>query len=208
LRPARPLLPISHGVHPAAIELLLCSSCCFSPSPRRWRSDLPFRPWRLPAATHIFGRVLLRPPDHHRSAGGFEALRRLGRACSSSLRRARSSSIGLRRVHVCRRVVKPRPPLPDLVFALLVVVVASGILACFPTRRRTWVPCSTFTTSASSFVCSRASTPSRHPTVVLDKKPKRIVMPSSTSNGNCGADTSTSSFVSSPGLQLVFTPKI
>lgn len=70
------------------------------------------------------------------------------------------------------------------------------------------LPCSAFTASASSFVYGRASAPSRHPTLVLDKKPKRIVMPSSASNGNCGAHTSTSSFVSSPGLQLVFTPKI
>jgi hypothetical protein len=41
----------------------------------------------------------------------------------------------------------------------------------------------------------------RNAHLVLDKKPKRIVMPSSSSNGNRRADTSTSSFVSSRGLQ-------
>jgi hypothetical protein len=62
----------------------------------------------------------------------------------------------------CRRVepVKPRPPLLDLVVALLVAAVASRILACLPARRRTWVPCSAFTASASSFVCGRSSAPS------------------------------------------------
>jgi hypothetical protein len=88
--------------------------------------DLPChgaRPW---AIVFIFGRALLRPPDHHRSTRGLEALRRLGSACSSSLRRARSSSIGLRRVRVCRRVVEPRSPLLDsqagsLIRVLLVV---------------------------------------------------------------------------------------
>ncbi|NP_001137050.1 uncharacterized protein LOC100217222 [Zea mays] len=69
------------------------------------------------------------------------------------------------------------------------------------------VPCSAFTASASSFVCGRASAPSRHPALVLEKNPKRIGMPSSASNGSCGADKSTSSFVSSSGLQLVFMPK-
>jgi hypothetical protein len=95
----------------------------------------------------------------------------------------------------CRRVepVKPRPPLLDLVFALLVVAVVSGIWACLPARRRTWVPCSAFIASASSFVCGRASAPSQHPALVLDKKPKRIVMPSSSSNGNRRADTPMSS---------------
>jgi hypothetical protein len=68
------------------------------------------RPWVI---VLISGRALLRPPDHHRIACGLEALRRLSRACSSSLRRARSSSIGLRRVRVCHRVVEPRPPLLD-----------------------------------------------------------------------------------------------
>jgi hypothetical protein len=90
-----------------------------------------------------------------------------------------------------RRVepVKPHPPLLDLVFTLLVAAIASGILACLPTRHRTWVPCSAFTASASSFVYGRASAPSRHPALVLDKKPKRIVMPSSLLNRNRHVDT-------------------
>jgi hypothetical protein len=74
-------------------------------------------------------------------------------------------------------------------------------------RRRVWefgmFPCSAFTASASSFVCGRASAPSRHPALVLDKKTKRVIMPLSSSNGNHRADMSMS-----PIAILVYANKL